>query len=174
MCAALVVKQVKGDRYIYSRHILVALLLTEAQSTPPVEWKYAKYPGSFKTCLQQMVLEGYTGVNGSCHLCVLIQYVAAFESAQKCMTIIQNRASGMPRNIQNAVNVVFNGSPQEVEAYVPDLIRSVLDSAEVCKDAAGQVERSFEGLAMLAEEIMLACSNKVSRYLTLLNRGTQE
>lgn len=162
MCTALVVKQVKGDRYIYSRHIFVALLLTEAQSTSPVEWKYAKYPGSFKTCLQQMVLEGYTGVCGGHHFYVLIQYVVAFESAQKCMTIIQNRTSGMPRNIQNAVNVVFNGSPQEVEAYVPDLIRSVLDSAEVCRDAAGQVERSFEGLAMLAEEIMLACSNKVS------------
>ena len=109
-----------------------------------------------------MVLEGYTGMCGAGHFDVLIQYVVAFESAQKCMTIIQNRASGMPRNIQNAVNIVFNGSPQEVEAYVPDLILSVLDSAEVCRDAAERVERSFEGLTGLAEEIMLACSNKVN------------
>jgi len=84
------------------------------------------------------------------------------------MTIIQNRTSGMPRNIQNAVNIVFNGSPQEVEAYVPDLIRSVLDSAEACRIAAEQAERSFEGLTGLAQEMVLACTNRVSWYLILL------
>jgi len=36
---------------------------------------------SIKTCLQQMVLEGYTGMCGACHFHVLIQYVVAFESA---------------------------------------------------------------------------------------------
>ena len=84
------------------------------------------------------------------------------------MTIIQNRSSGMPRNIQNAVNIVFNGSPQEVEAYVPDLIHSVLDSADACRVAAEQAERSFEGLTGLAQEMVLACTNKVSLYLILL------
>jgi hypothetical protein len=103
-------------------------------------------------------------------LIFLIQYVAAFETAQKSMTIIHNRSSGMPRNIQNAVNIVFNGSPQEVEAYVPDLIHSVLDSADACRVAAEQAERSFEGLTGLAQEMVLACTNKVSWYLTLLTK----
>lgn len=84
------------------------------------------------------------------------------------MTIIQNRSSGMPKNIQNAINIVFNGSPQEVEAYVPDLIHSVLDSADACRVAAEQAERSFEGLTGLAQEMVLACTNKVSLYLILL------
>ena len=70
----------------------------------------------------------------------------------------------MPRNIQNAVNIVFNGSPQEVQAYVPDLIHSVLDNAEACKVAAKRAEESFEGLAGLAQEMVLACTNRVGLY----------
>ena len=59
--AALVAKKLEGDRHVYSSHKLVDLLLIHSQRNPPVEWKYAQYPGSFKTCLQQMVSEGYTG-----------------------------------------------------------------------------------------------------------------
>jgi hypothetical protein len=130
-------------------------------------WKYAQFPGSFKTCLQQMVGEGYTGACDARHFHIPIQWTVAFETAQKSMTIIQNRSSGMPKNIQNAVNIVFNGTPQEVAAYVPDMIQSVLDSADACKLAAEQAEKSFEGLTGLAQEMVLACTNKVSVYFIL-------
>jgi hypothetical protein len=86
------------------------------------------------------------------------------------MTIIQNRSSGMPKNIQNAINIVFNGTPHEVTAYVPDMIQSILDSVDACRVAAEQAEKSFEGLIGLAQEMVLAWINKVSVHSILLTK----
>jgi hypothetical protein len=164
---ALVVKKVPNDPYVDPCHEPMNLMLTESPRNPPIEWKYAQFPGSFKTCLQQMVSEGYTGVCDAFPFYILIQPVIAFETAQKSMTTIQNRSSGMPKNIQNAVKIVFEGSPEEVEALLPDMIQSVLEGADACKLAAEEAERSFEGLTGLAQDMVLACTNKVGLYFIL-------
>jgi hypothetical protein len=41
------------------------------------------------------------------------------------MTTIRNRTLLMPGQIQQAVQIVFDGSPQEVQAFAPDLIECV-------------------------------------------------
>jgi len=80
------------------------------------------------------------------------------------MTIIQNRTSLMPENIESAVQAVFTLSPREVEALVPDFINSVLDNADACKAAASEVDKSFIALTGLASEMALACTHKVGLY----------
>jgi hypothetical protein len=166
--AALVVKQVEGDKYV--RPQPCGSFVDKIPKKPPSRVEIRPVSRLFQDLPSADGLRGIYWFAWCLHFHIITQYVAAFETAQKSMTIIHNRSSGIPRNIQNAVNIVFNGSPQEVEVYVPDLIHSVLDSADACRVAAEQAERSFEGLTGLAQEMVLACTNKVSWYVTLLTK----
>ncbi|KAF8647344.1 hypothetical protein AX16_006806 [Volvariella volvacea WC 439] len=119
--------------------------LVNAEDAVPYKWQYATHPGSFKACLMQMVGNGYT----------------AFGSAHKNMTRIQNASNQIPDVIKNAVLTILKGSPQEVEAYLPDQIQSALDLAQICANASKETEDAFHGISNLASEMVVACTNQV-------------
>lgn len=119
--------------------------LVSTGEAKPYIWQYALYPGSFKTCLQQMVGDGLT----------------AYESAEKEMTTIRDLCSGLPATIADAVKIILQGSPREVELFLPNTIESALQSAKECRDAASRCEAVFQNICGLAQELMLACTNKV-------------
>ncbi|KAI0804789.1 hypothetical protein BC629DRAFT_1591020 [Irpex lacteus] len=131
----------------------------------PYNWQYAKFPGSFKTCLMQMVNEGYT----------------AFGTAHQSMTRIQNATSQLPDVIKTAVYTIVRGNPHEVQtelhtgtvvstanniaiqvsAFLPDQIQSALDLANICALAAKESEEAFHGIQNLAGELVVACTYQV-------------
>ncbi|EIN05300.1 hypothetical protein PUNSTDRAFT_137982 [Punctularia strigosozonata HHB-11173 SS5] len=116
---------------------------TSAQ--PQVTWQFAKYPDSFKACLQQMVGDGYT----------------AFEGAHTNMTRIQNASGQIPALIAQAVQLVINGSPREVQAFLGDQLKGILQLANICQEAALASESAFLDICGLAQELVLACTHKV-------------
>ncbi|KAK7694431.1 hypothetical protein QCA50_001617 [Cerrena zonata] len=111
----------------------------------PFKWEYARVPGSFKACLMQMVNEGYN----------------AFGTAHKSMTRIQNASSQLPDVIKTAVYTIIKGSPNEVNAYLPEQIKSALQLANICASAAKESEDAFHGIQNLAGELVVACTNQV-------------
>ncbi|EMD39269.1 hypothetical protein CERSUDRAFT_122690 [Gelatoporia subvermispora B] len=111
----------------------------------PGKWDHAKYPDSFKACLQQMVGDGYK----------------AFEGAHHNMTRIQNAASQMPDLIKTAVDLAITGTPEEVKIFLPGQIDGVVELAKICREAARDSELAFRDIMGLAQEMVLACTHKV-------------
>ncbi|KAI0701085.1 hypothetical protein BC835DRAFT_1442546 [Cytidiella melzeri] len=119
--------------------------LVNTDDAVPYTWKYASRPGSFKSCLMQMVTEGYT----------------SFGTAHKSMTRIQNASSQLPDVIRDAVLTIIKGTPNEVKKLLPPQITSALKHANICATAARQAEDAFHGIQNLAGELVIACTNQV-------------
>ncbi|KAF8132685.1 hypothetical protein K438DRAFT_1998460 [Mycena galopus ATCC 62051] len=109
---------------------------------PPFPWKYALRPDSFKSCLQQMVGDGYT----------------AFETAHRNMESIMNNSSQMPGVIRDIVSLVLQGTPQDIEDLFPNAINDLQALSQTCRDRAKETEVAFHAITGLAQEMVLACT----------------
>ncbi|KAJ7450631.1 hypothetical protein FB451DRAFT_1527301 [Mycena latifolia] len=109
---------------------------------PPFPWKYALHPDSFKSCLQQMVGDGYT----------------AFETAHKNMEIINNNAAQMPQVITDVVNLVLKGSAQDIADLFQNSIDDLNTLSQKCRDSAQDSEKAFQDISGLAQEMLVACT----------------
>ncbi|KAF7340559.1 hypothetical protein MSAN_02127400 [Mycena sanguinolenta] len=109
---------------------------------PPFVWKYALRPDSFKSCLQQMVGDGYR----------------AFETAHAKMEVINNCSGQMPAVIADIVNLVLKGSVQDIEDLFENMINDVQGLSAKCRDAAHDCEQEFLNMCGLAQEMVLACT----------------
>ncbi|KAF8548700.1 hypothetical protein OG21DRAFT_1516026 [Imleria badia] len=117
---------------------------------------YAKYPTSFKTCLQQMVGDGYI----------------AFETASHQMTRINNASSQLPDAIKRAVTVIVQSrSPIEVEYLLPNALDSVLELTNICTDASRTCERAFVRISALAQEILECTTYKIGNVEQVTERN---
>lgn len=108
------------------------------------DWKFAKYPESFKTSLEQVVGDSFE----------------AFSTAHAEMENIQNASAQMPGEIRTAVMTILKASPKEVEVYLPGQLEGVRTLAEICSKSALRCETGFNNLTGLLQELILACSNK--------------
>ncbi|KAJ7930928.1 hypothetical protein B0H13DRAFT_2309235 [Mycena leptocephala] len=109
---------------------------------PPFKWNHALHPDSFKSCLQQMVGDGYT----------------AFETAHKNMEIINNNANQMPEVIATIVNLVLKGSAQDIADLFQNSITDLQTLSQKCRDSAHETETAFREISGLAQEMVLACT----------------
>ncbi|KAJ7203378.1 hypothetical protein GGX14DRAFT_570255 [Mycena pura] len=109
---------------------------------PPFKWNHALHPDSFKSCLQQMVGDGYT----------------AFETAHKNMEIINNNANQMPEVITTIVNLVLKGSAQDIADLFQNSITDLQTLSQKCRDSAHETETAFREISGLAQEMVLACT----------------
>ncbi|KAF8550523.1 hypothetical protein OG21DRAFT_1487701 [Imleria badia] len=141
-------------------------LISENTNTS-VKLTYAKYPTSFKTCLQQMVGDGYT----------------AFETASHEMTRINNASSQLPDAIKRDVTILVKStSPQEVEYLLPTALESVSELTNICVDASRTCETAFVRISSLAQEILecakIAASKQTTEhnemYLTILKEQVKQ
>ncbi|KAF7340560.1 hypothetical protein MSAN_02127500 [Mycena sanguinolenta] len=112
------------------------------EGCPPFVWKYALRPDSFKSCLQQMVGDGYR----------------AFETAHAKMEVINNCSGQMPGVIADIVNLVLKGSVQDIEDLFQNMIDDVQGLSAKCRDAAHDCEQEFLNMCGLAQEMVLACT----------------
>lgn len=78
------------------------------------------------------------------------------------MERIQNASSQMPDAIRTAVTTILQATPEEVKTFLPNQIKAVLQLAGICKDAASACETAFVNISGLAQEMVLACTHKVS------------
>ena len=58
--------------------------------------------------------------------------MSAYATAQQDMSAIKDRSGLLPAMIREAVQVVVQGEPREVQMFLPDQIRGALSSVEVC------------------------------------------
>ncbi|KAF8137146.1 hypothetical protein EV363DRAFT_1534747 [Boletus edulis] len=121
-----------------------------------VKFTYAKYPTSFKTCLQQMVGDGYT----------------VFETASHQMTRINNASSQLPDAIRRAVTIIVQStSPAEVEYLLPNALDSVSELTNICIDASRTCERAFVRISALAQEILECTTYKIGTVEQVTERN---
>ncbi|KAF8143116.1 hypothetical protein K438DRAFT_2110387 [Mycena galopus ATCC 62051] len=109
---------------------------------PPFPWKYALRPDSFKSCLQQMVGDSYM----------------AFETAHRNMESIMNNSSQMPGVIKDIVNLVLQGTPQDIEDHFQNATDDLQALIQTCRDRAKETEAAFHAIVGLAQEMVLACT----------------
>ncbi|KAJ7203357.1 hypothetical protein GGX14DRAFT_369697 [Mycena pura] len=125
-----------------SSHIISGLNSKAPPGCPPFKWNHALHPDSFKSCLQQMVGDGYT----------------AFETAHKNMEIINNNANQMPEVITTIVNLVLKGSAQDIADLFQNSITDLQTLSQKCRDSAHETETAFRDISGLAQEMVLACT----------------
>ena len=58
--------------------------------------------------------------------------LTAYEAAEKDMSTIRDLCSGLPATIADAVRIILQGSPREVERLLPIQIESALKGANAC------------------------------------------
>ncbi|KAI9454487.1 hypothetical protein BJY52DRAFT_1391432 [Lactarius psammicola] len=112
-----------------------SLLTQPPEGVPKFQWKYVKHPDSFKTCLMQMVGDGYI----------------AFENAHTNMETIQALSEQIPDVIRNLVTVLAKGTQAEIELFFESGLSNLLSLSQRCEAAATACEQ---------EELSLGCTYK--------------
>ncbi|KAI9435041.1 hypothetical protein H4582DRAFT_2079955 [Lactarius indigo] len=121
-----------------------SLLTQPPEGVPKFQWKYVKHPDSFKTCLMQMVGDGYI----------------AFENAHTNMETIQALSEQIPDVIRNLVTVLVKGTQAEIELFFESGLSSLLSLSQRCEAAATACEQGFQDLSYLTQELSLGCTYK--------------
>lgn len=121
-----------------------SLLTQPPEGVPKFQWKYVKHPDSFKTCLMQMVGDGYI----------------AFENAHTNMETIQALSEQIPDVIRNLVTVLVKGTQDEIELFFESGLSSLLSLSQRCEAAATACEQGFQDLSYLTQELSLGCTYK--------------
>ncbi|TFK71688.1 hypothetical protein BDN72DRAFT_895396 [Pluteus cervinus] len=116
-------------------------ILTVATS----QWEYAKFPNSFKTSLQQLVLEGYT----------------AFSKAEFSTKSINDTTLKIRDGLDQAVDLALCGSAEDLKTLVNEKIYLALEGVKSCSEAAAQFSKAFCTLPGLAQELAIACDLKI-------------
>lgn len=121
-----------------------SLLTQPPEGVPKFQWKYVKHPDSFKTCLMQMVGDGYI----------------AFENAHTNMETIQALSEQIPDVIRNLVTVLVKGTQAEIELFFESGLNNLLTLSQRCETAATACEQGFQDLSYLTQELSLGCTYK--------------
>ncbi|KAH8990376.1 hypothetical protein EDB86DRAFT_3080362 [Lactarius hatsudake] len=121
-----------------------SLLTQPPEGVPKFQWKYVRHPDSFKTCLMQMVGDGYI----------------AFENAHTNMETIQALSEQIPDVIRNLVTVLVKGTQAEIELFFESGLSNLLSLSQRCEAAATACEQGFQDLSYLTQELSLGCTYK--------------
>jgi hypothetical protein len=121
-----------------------SLITAPPKGAPAFQWNHVRAPDSFKTCLMQLVGDGYT----------------AFEGAHKNMTAIRDLSGQMPEVISQLVQLLNGASKEEIEMLFPKTLAGLKSLALKCQRAAESCEGGFKDLADLTQELVMACTYK--------------
>ncbi|PVF99250.1 hypothetical protein CPB86DRAFT_299093 [Serendipita vermifera] len=128
-------------------------LTTQKDGAPPVAWEYASDPSSFKICLQQLALGGDR----------------SFEEAHANMDRLSLLAKQLPQSIATVIQLLLQGSPEEITLLFPSQLDGVTCLALNCQNAASQCEANFKNAAGLAQELIVACTRELGNALEATN-----
>ncbi|XP_030641427.1 uncharacterized protein LOC115821774, partial [Chanos chanos] len=116
---------------------------------PPKDgYKYIRYPESFRACLMQVCNSGWW----------------AFNEAHKSMDQIRLHTSTVPDNMKTAVKILFQGSDEVVQAFLPDQLQNIQTIADECENLACAAKEKFTDVIKIIQELLEACVNAEHFY----------
>uniref|UniRef100_A0A3P9KD69 Uncharacterized protein n=1 Tax=Oryzias latipes TaxID=8090 RepID=A0A3P9KD69_ORYLA len=116
---------------------------------PPKDgFKHIKYPESFRACLMQICNSGWQ----------------AFNIAHKNMDQIRIHTGSVPNYMKAAVNFLFNDDDEIVKESLPNQLESIRTIADECVKLADGVEKKYNDVICLIQELLEACINAKHIY----------
>ncbi|KAK3505847.1 hypothetical protein QTP70_003827, partial [Hemibagrus guttatus] len=118
------------------------------KNPPKGDYKFIRYPESFRACLMQVCNSGWW----------------AFNEAHKNMDQIRLHTMAVPDYMKTAVKILFQGNDEVVEAQLPDQLENIRVVADDCLELATSTERRFEDVINIIQELLEACVNAEHFY----------
>ncbi|KAF0022162.1 hypothetical protein F2P81_025587 [Scophthalmus maximus] len=118
------------------------------KNPPPKGFQYIKYPDSFRACLMQICNSGWQ----------------AFNEAHKNMDQIRIHTDTVPAYMKAAVNTLFNGTDEVIQALLPNQLENIRTIADECVTLANSVENRYSDVIKLIQELLEACVNASNFY----------
>uniref|UniRef100_A0A3P9KDC2 Uncharacterized protein n=1 Tax=Oryzias latipes TaxID=8090 RepID=A0A3P9KDC2_ORYLA len=116
---------------------------------PPKDgFKHIKYPDSFRACLMQICNSGWQ----------------AFNIAHKNMDQIRIYTASVPEHMKEAVKILFQGNEEIIEKLLPNELKSIRTIADECVELADGVEKKYNDVICLIQELLEACINAKHIY----------
>ncbi|XP_024117351.1 uncharacterized protein LOC112138920 [Oryzias melastigma] len=116
---------------------------------PPKDgFKYIKYPDSFRASLMQISNSGWH----------------AFNLAHKNMDQIRIHTSTVPDYMKTVVKILFQGNDEIVETLLPNQLENIHYIADECVVLAESVEKKYEYVINIIQELLEACINAEHVY----------
>ncbi|RVE64472.1 hypothetical protein OJAV_G00126270 [Oryzias javanicus] len=116
---------------------------------PPKDgFKYIKYPDSFRASLMQISNSGWH----------------AFNLAHKNMDQIRIHTSTVPNYMKTVVKILFRGNDEIVETLLPSQLENIRTIADECVVLAESVEKKYEDVINIIQELLEACINAEHVY----------
>uniref|UniRef100_A0A3P9HBX0 Uncharacterized protein n=1 Tax=Oryzias latipes TaxID=8090 RepID=A0A3P9HBX0_ORYLA len=116
---------------------------------PPKDgFKHIKYPESFRAGVMQVCGSGWQ----------------AFNIAHKNMDQIRIHTASVPEHMKDAVKILYQGSDEMIEKLFPNELKSILNMANDCVELADGVEKKYNDVICLIQELLEACINAEHIY----------
>ncbi|XP_036421381.1 uncharacterized protein LOC118804869, partial [Colossoma macropomum] len=113
------------------------------KNPPKDDYKYIKYPDSFRACLMQVCNSGWW----------------AFNEAHKNMDQIRLHTIAVPDYMKTAVKILFQGNDEVVKAHLPGQLENIRVIADDCLNLARSTEERFIKVINIIQELLEACIN---------------
>ncbi|XP_041059733.1 uncharacterized protein LOC121286762 [Carcharodon carcharias] len=116
--------------------------------TPDRQYKYIKYPESFRACLMQVSNQGWK----------------SFNLAHTNMDQVRLHSQSVPTHLKNTVKTLMEGDQQALQKILPLQLSSIKAVADECLGLAQEVEQSFSSVTDLIHELLEACTSAKGVY----------
>ncbi|GCB78813.1 uncharacterized protein [Scyliorhinus torazame] len=111
-------------------------------------FKYMKYRKSFRASLVQVSNQGWE----------------AFQEAHKNMDQIRLHSLTVPGDMKDAVKFIMQDDPEITKRYLPIPLENIKSSADKCLKLAEGVEKKFDLVIRLIDELLEACTSSKGVY----------
>uniref|UniRef100_A0A3B3IIJ9 Uncharacterized protein n=1 Tax=Oryzias latipes TaxID=8090 RepID=A0A3B3IIJ9_ORYLA len=116
---------------------------------PPKDgFKHIKYPDSFRACLMQVCNLGWQ----------------AFNMAHKNMDQIRIYTASVPGHMKDTIKILFQGNDEIIDKLLPKELENIRTIADECVELADGVEKKYNDVICLIQELLEACINAKHIY----------
>ncbi|XP_076149451.1 uncharacterized protein LOC143133587 [Alosa pseudoharengus] len=119
-----------------------------SKNPPPGDFKYIRYPDSFRACLMQVCNSGWD----------------AFNKAHKHIDQIRIHTATVPNYMKEAVKILINGSDEDIETLLPLQLEQICTIADECEMMTSDVENQYTDVINLIQEMLEACMNALNHF----------
>jgi len=132
----------------------------DLELTPPQgrNFKHILYPDSFKTTLMQVCDESYY----------------TFQAAHHNMDKLRQQSARVPRLLTDIVELLLTGTDEDINDYLPILLKGVKKVAQQSKELSQQTADKFNQTAILIDEVTLASQSSEGKSKKDLEQAKQD
>uniref|UniRef100_A0A3P9HBX7 Uncharacterized protein n=1 Tax=Oryzias latipes TaxID=8090 RepID=A0A3P9HBX7_ORYLA len=118
------------------------------KNPPKGGFKHIKYPESFRACLMQVCNLGWQ----------------AFNMAHKNMDQIRIYTASVPGHMKDTIKILFQGNDEIIDKLLPKELENIRTIADECVELADGVEKKYNDVICLIQELLEACINAKHIY----------